>query len=89
VAAHRVDERGENFALTVKVVIRERPRCGAVKNLRFAGDGFVEGCAPTGEATLLDNQLIRFVGHIIDQAHECVERDDTIALRLGKKKNAG
>ena len=54
-----------------------------------AGDGGVESGAPVGEAALLGGEIVAFVGDVVDQAHESVERGESVALgRREADKNA-
>ena len=79
VAAHGVDERGEDFGGAIAGLPR-RKRGAAIELAVSAGDGFVESGAPFGQAALLGGEIIAFVGDVVDQAHESVERGEAVAL---------
>ena len=86
---HGVHEGGEDFALAGEIAGGERAGSIAIEDLRLAGHGFVESGAPSCEAALLLWDVADFIGNVINQAHEGVEGNDTVAARFRKEEESG
>ncbi|PYT60759.1 MAG: hypothetical protein DMG35_10480 [Acidobacteria bacterium] len=86
VALHGIDEAGQDFRSSTQRRGRRGHGGIPVKNLFLTGDGLIESGAPFGESALLGGKVLAFIGDVVDEAHECVEGGESIALRFGKEK---
>jgi hypothetical protein len=50
--------------------------------MAIRGNRFVERCAPFREATLLGRVVRAFVGNVVYEAHESVERREPVATQF-------
>jgi len=80
---------GKNLAFAFEIACRQRADGVAIENLRLAGDRFIERGAPLRETSLLCSDVTIFIGYIVNQAHEGVERDNAVTLLLWEQKESG